>query len=192
MKKLIFAGLVVLLGTACTSRGGFDGSAHSAGGSTIGMVAKVVDEDAGPEAPKNPIEVTPSTPDYVEVRNPIEVSPENPIEPEWDGDHGWDNERPSDNPPSDDGGSWQSKPTDNIPGLPGETPSIDDRMAKENEGNNPTDDGGKIGEVDSHLIMSHQDQVSTIEWKDFPTTGSQIEETEITQGTGMVMPLEDL
>lgn len=95
MKKLIFAGLVVLLGTACTSSGGFDGSAHSAGGSTAGVVAKV--GEAAPGTPSNPIEATPSTPDYVEVRNPVEGSPENPVEPDWDGDHGWD-------APHDDGG----------------------------------------------------------------------------------------
>lgn len=99
MKKLIFAGIVVLLGTACTSSGGFDGSAHSAGGSTAGMVAKVVDGEEG----ENPIEVNPSTPDYVEVSNPVE--------PEWDGDYGWG--KPGidpDNPDMEPENGWPGHP----------------------------------------------------------------------------------
>ncbi len=108
MKKLIFVGLVVLLGTACTSSGGFDGSAHSVGGSTAGMVAKAVDGEISPGFPGNPVEVTPRTPDNGEPSSPIDKTPETPDE---DRDGGW-------NTPTDDAPDWGVKPKNPKPEQP--------------------------------------------------------------------------
>lgn len=142
MKKLIFVGLVVLLGTACTSSGGFDGLAHSVGGSTAGMVAKAVDGEISPGFPGNPVEVTPRTPDNGEPSSPIDKTPETPDE---DRDGGW-------NTPTDDAPDWGVKPKNPKPEQPIEDDKnpgdiVDGDWGQERPSDNPPgdDDNGQGG-----------------------------------------------